>query len=106
MIMRNIDKIRQMSLEELAPLLVHSTEEDIGDYDWNENPIPYYVTFWYSPSGNYFQDYVGHGQQEAIEDCIEWLDSAYVKEVYNDTNWLCSTNDSIILLQTSDCKNW
>ncbi len=44
------------------------------------------MTFWYSPSGNYFQDYVGHGQQEAIEDCIEWLDSAYVKEVYNDTN--------------------
>ena len=43
--MRNIDRIRQMSLEELALLLVFSTEEDIGDYDWDENPIPYYVTF-------------------------------------------------------------
>lgn len=66
-----------MSLEELAPLLVYSTKEDIGDYDWDENLIPCYVTFWYSPSGNCFQDYVGTGQQEAIDDCIEWLDSEY-----------------------------
>lgn len=75
--MKNIDRIRQMSLEELAPLLVYSTEEDIGDYDWKENPIPYYVTFWYSPSGNCFQDYVGNGREEAIEDCIKWLDAEY-----------------------------
>lgn len=73
--MRNIDRIRQMSLEELAPLLVYSTEKDIGDYDGDENPIHWYVTFWYSPSGAHFQDYMGNGQQEAIEDCIEWLDS-------------------------------
>lgn len=74
--MRNIDRIRQMSLEGLAPLLVYSTEEDICDYD-DENSIPYYVTFWYSPSGNCFQDHVGNGMQEAIEDCIKWLDSEY-----------------------------
>lgn len=66
-----------MSLEELAPLLVYSTEEDIGDYDWDENQISNYVTFWYSPSGNCFQDYVGNGREEAIEDCIKWLDSKY-----------------------------
>lgn len=73
--MRNIDRIRQMSLEELAPLLVYSTKEDIGDYDYDENLIPYYITVWHSPSGNCFQDYVGTGQQEAIDDCLEWLDS-------------------------------
>lgn len=36
---RNVDRIRQMSLEELAPLLIHSEEIDIGDYDSDENPI-------------------------------------------------------------------
>lgn len=66
-----------MSLEERAPLLVYSTEKDIGDYDWDESSIPYYVLFWYSLSGNCFQDYVDTGQQEAIDDCIEWLDSEY-----------------------------
>lgn len=47
-------------------------------------PSPWYVTFWYSPSGNCFQDYVGEGMQEAIDDCIEWLDAEY-----NETNLLC-----------------
>lgn len=42
-----------MSLEELATLLV------------------------YSPSGNCFQDYVGNGREEAIEGCINWLDSEH-----------------------------
>lgn len=84
--MRNIDRIRQMSLEELAPLLVYSTEEDIGDYDYDENRLPWYVTFWYSPSGNCFQDYVGNGMQEAIDDCIEWLNSEYVRGDSSETN--------------------
>lgn len=82
--MRNIDRIRQMSLEELAPLLVYYTEKDIGDYDWDENSIPYYVSMWHSPSGNDFQDYGGNGYQDAIDDCIEWLDSEY-----NETNLSC-----------------
>lgn len=84
--MTNIDRVRQMSLEELAPLLVYSTEEDIGEYDWDENPIPYYVTFWYSPSGNCFQDYVGNGREEAIEDCINWLDSEHGEKMCNETD--------------------
>lgn len=70
-----------MSLEELAPLLIHSEEIDIGDYDWDENPISYYQTFWCSPSGNYFMDYGDEeGYKEAIEDCIKWLDSEWNKE--------------------------
>lgn len=76
--MRNIDRIRQMSLEELAQLLVHEEQIDIGDFDWDENPISYYQTFWYSPSGNYFMDYGDEeGYKEAIEDCIKWLDSEW-----------------------------
>lgn len=80
--MKNIDRIRHMSLDELAQLLVYSSEEDIGDCDWDENSIPYYVTFWHSPSGNCFQDYVGNGQSEAIDDCIKWLDSECMRETF------------------------
>lgn len=84
--MRNIDRIRLMSLEELAPLLVYSTKEDIGDYDWDENPIPCYETFWHSPSGTCFQDYGCNEYQDAIEDCIEWLDSEFVRGDLGETN--------------------
>lgn len=36
---RSVDRIRQMSLEELTPLLIHLEEIDIGDYDWDDTPI-------------------------------------------------------------------
>lgn len=77
--MRNIDRLRQISLEELAPLLIHCEEIDTGDYDWDENPIPYYETFWFSPSGNEFVDYFGEGYKDALQDCIKWLDSEFNK---------------------------
>lgn len=80
--MRNIDRIREMSVEELASFLVYSTEEDIGDYDWDENPISWYVTVWHSPSGNVFDDYQG-----AINDCIQWLGSEPLTE---DTHVYCT----------------
>lgn len=54
--MRNIDRIRQMSLEELAPYLVK--DETIGF----DNPC------YLSPSGNKCWT-----EEDAIEDCIEWL---------------------------------
>lgn len=80
--MRQIDRIRRMSLEEMAPLLVQSTEvEDIGDYDWDENPIAWYVTVWHSPSGDVFYDH-----QDAINDCIQWLGSELLIE---DTQVYC-----------------
>ena len=69
---RNVDRIRQMSLEELAPLLIRSEEIDIGDYDWDENPISWYVIHWFSPSGRDFWEH-----ENAIEDCIRWLDSEW-----------------------------
>lgn len=84
--MRNIDRIRQMSLEELAPLLVYSTQEDIGDYDYDDNSIPWYITMWHSPSGACFQDYGCNEYQDAIDDCIRWLDLEYVRGDSSETN--------------------
>lgn len=46
---RNLDRIRQMSVEELAPLLVHESYEFDVDYDW-ENPIETYDAVYNSPS--------------------------------------------------------
>lgn len=67
-----------MSLEELAQLLVHEEQIDIGDFDWDENPISWYVTRWFSPSGREFTE-----QEDAIEDCINWLDSERIEECSN-----------------------
>lgn len=58
--MRNIDIIRQMSLEELAPLLIKDETREFDD--------PCFT----SPSNKRFYD-----EEGAIEDCIEWLDSEY-----------------------------
>lgn len=54
---RNIDRIRQMSVEELVPLLI--CERNDG---------------WISPSGNTYQC-----KLDCIEDCINWLNSEYRK---------------------------
>ena len=61
-IMRNIDRFRAMSLEELAPYLVKKIY--VGE-----------IAYWYSPSGYIFENY-----DAAIENCIHWLDKEYHKE--------------------------
>lgn len=58
--MRNIDRIRQMSLEELAPLLVNDEIIELDELCFT------------SPSGARFCN-----EEDAIEDCIEWLDSEH-----------------------------
>lgn len=58
---RNLDRIRQMSVEELALLLVHGSYECDVDYDWDENPIP---------SGGVFGNY-----DDAFDDCVQWLNA-------------------------------
>lgn len=60
--MRNIDRLRVMSLEELTPYLVHRTMI-------NELEV------WCSPSECTFRD-----KDAAIENCIHWLDKEYHKE--------------------------
>ena len=76
--MRNIDRIRSMSVEELAPLLLdHYSEEEI-DYDWDEEPyISGINTYIKSPSGGEFDDFWDSSMKEAIEDCIQWLNKEY-----------------------------
>ena len=60
--MRNIDRLRVMSLEEITPYLVHRTVIDESDV-------------WYSPSG-----YIFSNKDAAINNCIHWLDKEYHKE--------------------------
>ena len=61
-IMRNIDRFRAMSLEELAPHFVHRTVINGSEV-------------WCSPSGYTFSN-----KDAAIENCIHWLDKEYHKE--------------------------
>jgi len=67
---RNIDRIRAMSLEELAPLLIkcYRTVDEYVDY----LEIYRYRESYFSPSGRVFGDY-----EDAYEDCIKWLDNEY-----------------------------
>lgn len=60
--MRNIDRLRVMSLEEIAPYLVHRTMI-------NKSEV------WCSPSGYTFSN-----QDAAIDNCIRWLNKEYHKE--------------------------
>lgn len=64
--MRNIDIIRQMSIEEVAPYLLRSKWEDAFEVC-------------VSPSGLQYLSY-----EDAIEDCIKWLDFEY-----DETNLSC-----------------
>lgn len=60
--MRNIDRLRSMSLEEIATYLVYRTMI-------NKSEV------WCSPSGYTFSN-----KDAAIENCIHWLDKEYHKE--------------------------
>lgn len=60
--MRQIDRIRVMSLTEIAPYLI----KRCFPYDENDDKR------WLSPSGKKFTYY-----DDAIEDCIKWLDSEF-----------------------------
>lgn len=61
--MRNIDRIRQMSLEELAPYFVKDET-----FEFNS---PCFT----SPSGDEFWT-----EEDAIDDCIRWLNKEYYDE--------------------------
>lgn len=58
-------------------LYVVGVEQNLHFESYNETPISFYETFWYSPSGKCFVDYYGEGYKEAIEDCVKWLDSEW-----------------------------
>lgn len=57
---RRIDRIRKMSLDELSPYLVHKAS---------------LTDKWLSPSGRSYEYY-----DNALTDCEEWLDGEYNRE--------------------------
>lgn len=69
---RNLNRIRQMSVEELLKLLVHrSMARDWSNYDVDEDYRSVkYKPVYYSPSGNRFDTW-----KEAADDCIKWLNA-------------------------------
>lgn len=60
--MRNIDRFRAMSIEEITPYLVRQIY--IGE-----------IAYWYSPSG-----YIFENRNEAVDNCLHWLDEEYHKD--------------------------
>lgn len=58
--LRRIDRIRKMSLDELSPYLVHKSSQ---------------TDKWLSPSGRTYEYY-----DNALTDCEEWLDGEYKRE--------------------------
>ena len=73
--MRNIDRLRKMSLDEIAPYLVTKYVEDNSHYDFKGDYIHEYRAFWTSPKqmNREFHD-------DALQDCLEWLDEEYIDE--------------------------
>lgn len=70
---RNIDRIRKMSLEELAPLLIHSTWVS-KNFNHNQGHVSLRKVEYFSPSGQKFDT-----KGDAIADCVKWLDSEWNK---------------------------
>ena len=70
--MKNHQYIRQLSVKELAKLLVKEVEVNEGDYDWDydDEPNDYYVTRYYSPDGKY-----SYGYDEALQATMDWLNA-------------------------------
>lgn len=72
--MRNLDRIRLMSVEELAPLLINSIWVS-ENFNYNQEHVSLRKVEWFSPSGQKFDT-----KKEALEDCVGWLNSEYRRE--------------------------
>ena len=65
-----IDKIRQMSVEEMAEFLVVLGSGTDIDYDWDENAIEVPTTVWYTPFGE-FDGYLD--EEDVVKEVIRYL---------------------------------
>ena len=65
--MRTIDKIRAMSVEELAEFLVVLGSGTDIDYDWDENAIEVPTTVWYGEFDGYLD------KEDVVEEVIRYL---------------------------------
>lgn len=73
--MKNHQHIRQLSVKELARMLVRSEEVNEGDEGIDGEWEDFYVTHYICPNGGYSYDY-----EDAVLHTIDWLNSDY-KEV-------------------------
>ena len=68
--MTNREYIQKLSDKELAEMLVYETETNYGDYDYDDNPIDWYLTEYITPDGEAFDNL-----KDAIRHTIEWLNT-------------------------------
>ena len=66
--MTNRDYVLSLPDKELAELLINNTQTNIGDYDYDDNPIDWYIDEYITPDNESFQDY-----EDAVQYTIEWL---------------------------------
>ena len=68
--MKNHEYIRQLSVKELAKLLVQVAEVNEGDEGMDGEWCDYYVTHFVIPDGRYCYDY-----DDAVRYTIDWLNA-------------------------------
>lgn len=71
--MTNLEKIKQMSAQELAEMLVVETIEVDVDYDYDECPFETYNTVYRLPNGDIYDSY-----DDALAECLQWFDEEVV----------------------------
>ena len=72
--MKKHEYIRQLSVKELAKLLVKEVEVDEGNYDYDDNWRSDYWTYYKSSNGQIYQT-----KEDALQSTIEWLNDDILK---------------------------
>ena len=68
--MKNHQYIRQLSVKELAKLLVKEVEVNEGDFDRDDNWCTYYYTNYQAPDGELYVI-----EDDAIKHTMDWLNA-------------------------------
>lgn len=68
--MKNHEYIRQLSVKELAKLLIHSEEVNEGDEGMDGESCDFYVTHYNMPDGRWSYDH-----EDAVEHTMNWLNA-------------------------------
>ena len=66
--MTNHERIKSLSVEKIAELLVKEECVDEGDYDYDDEYCSCYMTYYVSPDGNSHYTY-----EDALNWTIDWL---------------------------------
>ena len=68
--MNNFNKIKNMTIEQMAEFLISSCETIETDYDYDDNIIERPVSYWHTPYKD-FPDW--YNREEVVEEVINWL---------------------------------